>query len=151
MLEYRIEEDGPVYTELWLLDDRPHREDGPACILRRTADGAVGFELWCREGRLHRDDGPAALQYDFDSGRVVDPSLLTGHNYRVDIAFLDVRVILEVDGPTHSQPLVAVADTQRDADLRSADWLVLRVNAYDLDVQITRACEVVHALRWRAG
>lgn len=72
MLEYRIEEDGPVYTELWLLDDRPHREDGPACILRRTADGAVGFELWCREGRLHRDDGPAALQYDFDSGRVVE-------------------------------------------------------------------------------
>ena len=70
MLEYRIEEDGPVYTELWLLDDRPHREDGPACILRRTSDGAVGFELWYREGRLHRHDGPAALHYDFESGRV---------------------------------------------------------------------------------
>jgi hypothetical protein len=70
MLEYRIEEEGPVYTELWLLDDRLHREDGPACIMRRTADGAVGFELWYREGRLHRDDGPAALHYDFESGRV---------------------------------------------------------------------------------
>ena len=72
MLEYRIEEEGPVYTELWLLDDRPHREDGPACIMRRTADGAVGFELWYREGRLHRHDGPAALHYDFESGRVTE-------------------------------------------------------------------------------
>ena len=70
MLEYRIEEDGPVYTELWLLDDRLHREDGPACILRRTSDGAVGFELWYQQGHLHREDGPAALHYDFDSGRV---------------------------------------------------------------------------------
>jgi len=78
MLEYRIEEDGPVYTELWLLDDRPHREDGPACILRRTADGAVGFELWYREGRLHRDDGPAALHYDFATGRVIEAHYFRG-------------------------------------------------------------------------
>ena len=70
MLEYRIEEDGPVYTEVWLLDDRPHREDGPACILHRTCDGAVGFELWYRDGHLHREGGPAALHYDFESGRV---------------------------------------------------------------------------------
>jgi hypothetical protein len=72
MLEYRIEEEGPVFTELWLLDDRPHREDGPACVMRRTSDGAVGFELWYLQGRLHRADGPAALHYDFESGRVTE-------------------------------------------------------------------------------
>lgn len=70
MLEYRIEEEGPVFTELWLLDDRPHREDGPAAIMHRTLDGAVAFELWYCQGRLHRLDGPAAVYYDLDSGRV---------------------------------------------------------------------------------
>lgn len=72
MLEYRIEEEGPVFTELWLLNDELHREDGPACVMRRTQDGAVGFELWYDHGRLHREDGPAALHYDFDTGRVTE-------------------------------------------------------------------------------
>ncbi|MDB5650838.1 MAG: variant repeat protein [Hyphomicrobiales bacterium] len=72
MLEYRIEEEGPVFTELYLLDDRLHRDDGPAAVMHRTADGAVAFELWYREGRLHREDGPAAVYYDFETGRVQD-------------------------------------------------------------------------------
>ena len=70
MLEYRIEEEGPVFSELWLLDDVPHREDGPACIMHRKQDGAVAFELWYQNGKLHREGGPAALYYDCESGRV---------------------------------------------------------------------------------
>jgi len=70
MLEYRIEEEGPVFSELWLLDDVLHREDGPACIMHRKHDGAVAFELWYEHGKLHRDGGPAALYYDFETGRV---------------------------------------------------------------------------------
>ncbi|MDB5508319.1 MAG: variant repeat protein [Hyphomicrobiales bacterium] len=72
MLEYRIEEEGPVFTELYLLEDRLHREDGPAAVMHRTADGAVAFELWYRDGRLHRQDGPAAVYYNLDTGRVED-------------------------------------------------------------------------------
>lgn len=106
MLEYRIEEEGPVYTELWLLDDRPHREDGPACVMRRTADGAVGFELWYRQGRLHRDDGPAALHYDFESGRV------TQAHY-----FQDGAPARHDDGP---ESLEFDAQTGR---LRNAAWI----------------------------
>lgn len=72
MLEYRIEEEGPVFTEMYLLEDRLHREDGPAASMRRTQDGALAFELWYREGRLHRTDGPAAIYYNLDTGRVED-------------------------------------------------------------------------------
>jgi hypothetical protein len=85
MLEYRIEEEGPVFTELWLLDDRPHRTDGPAAIMHRTQDGAVAFELWYRKGKLHRDDGPAAIYYDLDSGRVQEVHYFReGHLFRDD-------------------------------------------------------------------
>ncbi len=105
MLEYRIEEDGPVYTELWLLDEKPHREDGPACILRRTADGAVGFELWYAHGRLHRDGGPAALHYDFDSGRVTQ-----AHYFR------DGALARDDEGPE------SLAFDAKTGELRDAIW-----------------------------
>jgi hypothetical protein len=106
MLEYRIEEEGPVYTENWLLDDVPHREDGPAIVMRRMRDGAVAFELWYAHGRLHRGHGPAALLYDPDSGRV------TQAHY-----FLDGRPAREDAGP---QSLDFDKDSGR---LTSAHWL----------------------------
>ena len=85
MLEYRIEEEGPVFSELWLLDDVPHREDGPACIMHRKDDGAVAFELWYEHGKLHREHGPAALYYDCDTGRVSEAHYFRkGELFRAD-------------------------------------------------------------------
>ena len=40
-------------TREWWLNDRRHREDGPA---REWADGT---KEWYRDGLLHREDGPA--------------------------------------------------------------------------------------------
>lgn len=85
MLEYRIEEEGPVFSELWLLDDVPHREDGPACVMHRKSDGAVAFELWYDHGQLHREDGPAALYYDCETGRVSEAHYFRkGQVFRAD-------------------------------------------------------------------
>ena len=105
MLEYRIEEEGPVFTELYLLDDRLHRDDGPAAVMHRTADGAVAFELWYRDGRLHREGGPAAVYYNLETGRVVDMYY-----------FRDGALFRDDDGP---ESLDFDPDTGR---LRDATW-----------------------------
>lgn len=62
-------------SEFWTLDDKKHREDGPAVIsetakewwingLRHREDGPAiemhnGSKLWYRNGLHHREDGPA--------------------------------------------------------------------------------------------
>ena len=48
--EHRVLNDG---TEVWELDNLPHREDGPARI------SPQGSKCWYLEGRRHRTGGPA--------------------------------------------------------------------------------------------
>lgn len=68
--------------------------------------------------------------------------------YRIDFAFPDVLVGIEVDGPHHHRPDVAHKDALRDCQLRRAGWLVLRVNTGDdFEEQLLRAVLVVSALR----
>ena len=52
-------EDGPALEDadgnkFWHLNDKCHREDGPA------VEGADGTKEWLLNGKLHREDGPAA-------------------------------------------------------------------------------------------
>ena len=42
----------------WIMDGKPHREDGPALI---HADGA---QEWYVDGKRHREDGPAVICAD---------------------------------------------------------------------------------------
>lgn len=66
MLEYRVvEEDGRVH-ELYLLDDKCHREDGPAASVRDAGTGDLIAEFWCRNGEVHRENGPAAIYFSAD-------------------------------------------------------------------------------------
>jgi hypothetical protein len=48
--ELKIEQDG---TKCWFLNDKLHREDGPAI------EYANGTKHWYLNGKLHREDGPA--------------------------------------------------------------------------------------------
>ena len=52
MIEYTVKvyEDG---TKFWYLDDKYHREDGPAI------EYANGDKYWFLNGKYHREDGPA--------------------------------------------------------------------------------------------
>lgn len=54
--------------------------------------------------------------------------------YRVDFAWPDVKVALEVDGAQHRQPDHAAQDAFRDAFLRGRGWLVFRVD----DINVNR-------------
>ena len=57
MIEYtvKVRADG---TKEWYLNDKLHREDGPA---REWADGD---KEWFLNGKLHREDGPAVEYAD---------------------------------------------------------------------------------------
>ena len=52
MIEYTVEvyDNGEKY---WYLNDKLHREDGPAL------EYADGYKEWWLNGKLHREDGPA--------------------------------------------------------------------------------------------
>lgn len=71
--------------------------------------------------------------------------------YRVDFAWPELRVALEVDGPTHFAPTSAAIDAVRDAELRALGWLVFRVDgeagADGLRAQVTRVARAIHALK----
>ena len=45
----------PTGGELWHLDGKPHRVDGPAVICSNTS------EAWYLNGLIHRTDGPAVI------------------------------------------------------------------------------------------
>ena len=44
---------GPDGTKYWLLNDKLHREDGPAI------ECSDGRKFWYLHGKYHREDGPA--------------------------------------------------------------------------------------------
>lgn len=72
--------------------------------------------------------------------------------YRLDFAWLDVKVAMEVDGPRHLwDPATAVNDARRDAHLRAQGWVVCRVDDQagtdGLEEQVVRVCRLVVALR----
>ena len=52
MIEYTVKvyDDG---TKFWYLNDKLHREDGPA------VEWADGYKSWWLNGKRHRKDGPA--------------------------------------------------------------------------------------------
>jgi hypothetical protein len=50
-----IGSDGSQY---WYLNDKRHREDGPATI------GPDGSQAWFLNGKYHREDGPAIIYPD---------------------------------------------------------------------------------------
>jgi len=55
------------------------------------------------------------------------PVMAGGHRYRLDFAWPDQRVALEVDGYLHSTYAAVQHDRERDLHLRSEGWTVLRV------------------------
>jgi hypothetical protein len=57
MIEYKVE----VYSngsKHWYLDDKLHREDGPAVEYSKVG------KMWYLNGKRHREDGPAIESYN---------------------------------------------------------------------------------------
>ena len=54
--------DGSIKKQVWHLNDKRHRTDGPAYIYYRE-DGSVESEHWYLNSQYHRADGPAVIYY----------------------------------------------------------------------------------------
>jgi hypothetical protein len=59
MITYTVKVD-EYKTKRWFLNDKLHREDGPAI------EYACGSKSWYLNGKLHREDGPAVEWADGD-------------------------------------------------------------------------------------
>lgn len=67
--------------------------------------------------------------------------------WRIDIAFPDIMLAIEIDGPHHHQPLTAARDTLRDADLRARGWLVIRLDTASLEERIADVSAIAHLMK----
>jgi len=73
--------------------------------------------------------------------------------YHVDFAWPSIKVGLEIDGPHHLRPDVAVKDVFRDCELQDEGWLIFRVRYTDsFEDQLARVSRLIHhELQWRGG
>jgi very-short-patch-repair endonuclease len=55
------------------------------------------------------------------------PLIANGAPYRIDLAYPDLKIAIEADGPHHLLPSIAAYDRRRDADLTLDGWVVLHV------------------------
>lgn len=71
--------------------------------------------------------------------------------YHLDFAWPQNKVGLEVDGPHHLRPDVAVKDVFRDCELQDAGWLIFRVRYTDsFEEHLARVSGLIHGeLRFR--
>ena len=80
-------------TERWYLNDKRHREDGPA------VEYADGDKRWYLNGKFHREDGPAiecanGTKWWYINGKVLTEAEF---NARIKQSSCDGRVV-EIDG-----------------------------------------------------
>lgn len=56
--------------EIWSVDGKHHREDGPAETYNCHRTGKKHYEKWSINGQLHRKDGPADIRWDRNTGQI---------------------------------------------------------------------------------
>jgi len=78
---------------------------------------------------------------------------LNGHRFRrqhpiahyiADFASVSGRLVIEVDGATHSSPLEIAHDRRRDAFLKASGWSVLRVTNLDVYENLEGVLEQIY-------
>ena len=67
--------------------------------------------------------------------------------FRLDLAYPDLHLCIEVDGRQHCDPDIAAADARRTAALERAGWTVVRVRSWQLASDLQRVLRVLRRLR----
>lgn len=68
--------------------------------------------------------------------------------YRLDFAWPDLRLGLEIDGWHHRSPAGAAKDATRDSRLRSLGWLIVRVDDQQGEQNMLDQLAAVSRLAW---
>jgi hypothetical protein len=71
---------GVLYSELYFLDSKWHREDGPAAIFYYP-NGMIDIKQYWLEGKHHREDGPSSIYYDENGSVISEFYHLYGEQY----------------------------------------------------------------------
>lgn len=74
-----------------------------------------------------------------------------GDRYRLDLAFPDRMLAIEVDGSQHEERPATTADAARQAALESAGWTVVRVRSRTFTSDLLRALETARRLNLVPG
>lgn len=114
-----------TWTDLWSSLFRHARKGRPGIAPARAA--------------LHKRAGKRGPDTEFarqflrliDAAGLPEPRselgvTVAGHRYRIDCAYPEHLVAIELDGQGHDEPVRIEADARRDAHLRSVGWVVLR-------------------------
>jgi len=75
MIEYTVKV-YPNGDKFWWLNDKLHREDGPAY------EGANGNKFWWLNGKRHREDGPAREWADGDKAWYLNGKKVTEEEHK---------------------------------------------------------------------
>mgnify|MGYP001774458397 CR=1 FL=1 len=78
IIEYYL--NGQKQLELWLLNSKDHREDGPSRQMWYK-NGQKKIESWYLDGKLHREDGPAYQRWMENGQKRTENWWLDGKQY----------------------------------------------------------------------
>ena len=89
-------EDGPAIEgadgdKIWYLNNKLHREDGPAI------EGYDGYKAWYLNGKRHREDGPAAEWPDGSKEWYLNGTMLTEAEFMKRTNSCNGKIV-EIDG-----------------------------------------------------
>ena len=96
---------GELEYEVWYLNDKHHRTDGPAFI-GYYKSGKLEYEEWYLNDKLHRIDGPAFIDF-YESGelgceawylngkRLSKEEFISSYEHQGYLADLEIDKILE--------------------------------------------------------
>src|SRR4051812_24453824 len=97
----------------------------PALAVRQSTRRLIEQIGWARGSSLEDRVALQLWRWGFDPTEVAQQFRVL--SYRLDFAWPELFVALEVDGPRHIyDPTTARRDAERDAKLRAAGWLVFR-------------------------
>jgi len=75
-----------IGTKFWMLNDKCHREDGPA------VEKIDGFKSWWIHGKRHRTDGPAIVCRDGEKEWWIKGIELTEQEWLSEVLFNEVKI-----------------------------------------------------------
>jgi|TARA_R110002073_G_scaffold255450_1_gene417994 hypothetical protein len=90
MIEYNVKV-WPDGTKKWFLNDKRHREDGPAI------EYASGAKEWFLNGKRHREDGPAVERANGNKWWFLNGKRLTEKEHQ-DQTQTCTNKVIEIDG-----------------------------------------------------
>jgi len=109
------------------------------------------FKARARNLRLSQTSAEARLWQALRNRRLVRWKFRRQHSidrYIVDFVTLDGKVIVEVDGVTHADPLELARDKARSDLLEACGFLVVRVSNTDVYKNLEGVLEMIETTLW---